>query len=175
MLMLCLCIFYLTKDATKRPYRLWRHALGTAAESDTLLHEEGDAKFWLSAYKSRSGRFLFAHAGSKETSEIQFIDLKAEGAGDAKLRPIEPRAYVAQYDQGRDSFTLWAAGQNPHLLQRMYAGVLGVPAYKLRVVCPDVGGGFGIKYFGYPEPALMLWVARATGRAVRWTATRCIV
>jgi oligopeptidase B len=90
-------LFYLTKDATKRPHRLWRHVLGTPAESDALLHEEGDAKFWLGAYKSRSGRFLFAHAGSKETSEIQFIDLKAEGARDAKLRPIEPRAHGLKY------------------------------------------------------------------------------
>ena len=68
---------------------------------------------------------------------------------------------------------MWAAGQNPHLLQRMFAlSVLLIPIYKLRVVCPDVGGGFGIKYFGYPEQAVLLWAAKLTGRAVRWTATR---
>ena len=92
--------------------------------------------------------------------------------------PIEPRAYVAHYDEAHDRYTLWATGQNPHLLQRMFAvSVLRVPTYKVRVVCPDVGGGFGVKYFGYPEQAVLLWSAKLTGRAVRWTATRseCLV
>lgn len=87
--------------------------------------------------------------------------------------PLEPRAYVAQYDEAYDRYTLWATGQNPHLLQRMLAdAVLGVPAYKVRVVCPDVGGGFGIKYYGYPEQAVLLRAAKLVGRPVRWTATR---
>ena len=87
--------------------------------------------------------------------------------------PMEPRAYVAHYDEGKDSYTLWAAGQNPHLLQRMFAqSVLDIPIHKLRVVCPDVGGGFGIKYFAYPEQAVLLRAAKLTGQAVRWTATR---
>ena len=92
--------------------------------------------------------------------------------------PIEPRAYIAHYDEARDRYTLWATGQNPHLLQRMFAvSVLGVPTYKVRVVCPDVGGGFGIKYFGYPEQAVLLWASKLVGRTVRWTATRseCLV
>ena len=87
--------------------------------------------------------------------------------------PIEPRAYIAQYDEAREHYTLWATGQNPHLLQRMFAGsVLGIPMHKVRVVCPDVGGGFGIKYFGYPEQAVLLWASKLVGRPVRWTATR---
>ena len=87
--------------------------------------------------------------------------------------PLEPRTCIARYDAGDRRYTLWASVQNPHLYRRWMAEqVLHVPLHRLRVISLDVGGGFGIKAYVYPEPAALLWAARLTGRAVRWTATR---
>ena len=86
---------------------------------------------------------------------------------------IEPRAYLGLYDPARDHYTLWAACQNPHFLRNLIAtDALRIPISKLRVVAPDVGGGFGPKYFCYPELPIVLWGAKRVGRPVRWTATR---
>ena len=87
--------------------------------------------------------------------------------------PIEPRAYVAQFDAAQNRYTLWASGQNPHFLRRLLANhALRVPISQLRVICPDVGGGFGTKFYCYPEQAVLLWASRRFHRPMRWTATR---
>ena len=86
---------------------------------------------------------------------------------------IEPRAYAAKFDSIDDRYTLLATGQNPHFLRRVLAThALHIPITALRVVCPDVGGGFGPKFYCYPEQAIVLWASRLFGRPVRWTATR---
>eukprot|EP00940_MAST-03C_sp_MAST-3C-sp2_P002597 g2597.t1 len=93
-------LFYLTQDATKRPYRLWRLRLNSpAGASDELLFEEKDDQFWLGAAKSLSGRFLFACTGSTETSEEHFIDLTRS---DAKLTIVQPRTFGLRYDTSHD-------------------------------------------------------------------------
>ncbi len=87
--------------------------------------------------------------------------------------PLEPRALIAHHDAARDHYTLWSATQIPHLLRRFLAeDSLGVEEHRLRVVAPDVGGGFGQKSVHYPEEAALLWASREVGRPVRWTATR---
>ena len=87
--------------------------------------------------------------------------------------PMEPRAVIGSHRQGDDTYTLWVQSQNPHLLRQWIADhTLRVPEHKLRVVSPDVGGGFGQKIFEYPEDAVVLWASRLLGRPVRWTATR---
>ena len=87
--------------------------------------------------------------------------------------PMEPRAYLAEYDPGRERTTLWATAQGPHFLQRALAqNVFGLPLSKIRVISPDVGGGFGTKFYMYPEAPAVVWASRRLGRAVRWTATR---
>jgi carbon-monoxide dehydrogenase large subunit len=83
---------------------------------------------------------------------------------------MEPRAVVVQ--PSAENFTLWSSTQIPHILRVMLAMVTGVPEHKLRVVAPDVGGGFGGKLQVTPEEVLTLLVARRLGRPVKWTETR---
>jgi aerobic carbon-monoxide dehydrogenase large subunit len=83
---------------------------------------------------------------------------------------MEPRSVVVQ-PQG-DNFTMWASTQIPHILRVMLAMITGIPEHKLRVVAPDVGGGFGGKLQVTPEEVLTLLVARRMGKPVKWTETR---
>jgi len=83
---------------------------------------------------------------------------------------MEPRSVVVQ-PQG-DNFTMWSATQVPHILRVMLAMVTGVPEHKLRIIAPDVGGGFGGKLQVNPEEILALLVARRLGKPVKWTETR---
>ena len=86
---------------------------------------------------------------------------------------IEPRAAIGEYDPGNDSHTLYTTSQNPHVIRLlMGAFVLGIPEHKLRVVSPDVGGGFGSKIPHYPEEIAVTWAAKQVGRPVKWTAER---
>lgn len=86
---------------------------------------------------------------------------------------IEPRSYIGAYDETGDKYTLYTSTQNPHLIRLlMCAFVLGIPEHKVRVVGPDVGGGFGSKIFHYTEEALVTWVSRQIKRPVKWTAER---
>jgi len=86
---------------------------------------------------------------------------------------MEPRSAIGQYDEASGEYTLYTTSQNPHVIRLlMGAYVLGIPEHKLRVVAPDVGGGFGSKIFHYAEEAIVTWAARRVGRPVKWTADR---
>jgi aerobic carbon-monoxide dehydrogenase large subunit len=86
---------------------------------------------------------------------------------------IEARAAIGDYSADSDSYTLYTTSQNPHGVRSQIAGqILHVPETKLRVVSPDVGGGFGMKGGPYPEDALVLMASRRVGRPVRWSSTR---
>src|SRR5436189_508293 len=86
---------------------------------------------------------------------------------------MEPRACVARYDDATGELTLWVTSQNPHVHRLlMCAFVLGIPEHKVRVIAPDVGGGFGSKIFLYNEQTVCPWARRRFKRPVRWTATR---
>jgi carbon-monoxide dehydrogenase large subunit len=81
---------------------------------------------------------------------------------------IEPRAAIGEYDAGTDSLTLWNTTQNPHVARLVMSAFIGLaPEHKLRVIAPDVGGGFGSKIFIYPEEVVCLWAARKVGRRTR--------
>jgi len=87
--------------------------------------------------------------------------------------PMEPRSAVAEYDRGTDITTLYSTSQNPHVLRLILcAFVFGLPEHKVRVVAPDVGGGFGSKIFNYPEETVAFWAARKIRRPVKWTSDR---
>ena len=87
--------------------------------------------------------------------------------------PMEPRAAIAEYDAAMDSYTLWSTSQNPHMLRWMLSGsITGIPETKIRVIAPDVGGGFGMKIYCYPEETACLWATKQVGRPVRWTGDR---
>ncbi len=86
---------------------------------------------------------------------------------------MEPRAAIGEYDRGTGEYTLYTTTQNPHVIRLlMGAFVLQLPEHKLRVVAPDVGGGFGSKIYHYAEEAIVTWAAPKVGRPVKWTAER---
>ena len=86
---------------------------------------------------------------------------------------LEPRGAIGDHDPGDGSFTLHTSTQNPHGIRSAIAQeVFRVPETKVRVIAPDVGGGFGMKGDCYPEEALVLWAARRVGRPVKWVQTR---
>ena len=86
---------------------------------------------------------------------------------------MEPRVAIGQYSRGTDDYTLYTTSQNPHVIRLlMGAFVLGIPEHKLRVVAPDVGGGFGSKIFHYIEEAFVTHASKVLNRPVKWTAQR---
>ncbi len=86
---------------------------------------------------------------------------------------MEPRAANAQYTRHDDSYTLYVANQNPHVERLLMAAfVLGIPESRLRVIAPDVGGGFGSKIFLYAEETALVWASKRVGRPIKWTAER---
>ncbi len=116
----------------------------------------GDAAATEAAFKS-----------AKHVTRLDFIN--------NRLVPnaMEPRAAIAEYDSGSDGLTLWQTTQNPHVARLVLAAFIGLaPEHKLRVIAPDVGGGFGSKIFIYPEEVVALWAARRVGRPVKWVSER---
>ena len=86
---------------------------------------------------------------------------------------MEPRAALAEFDASREEFTLYTTSQNPHLARLILSAFVKIaPEHKLRVIAPDVGGGFGSKIFVYAEEATVAWAAKKVGRPVKWTCDR---
>ncbi|WP_146756496.1 molybdopterin cofactor-binding domain-containing protein, partial [Shigella flexneri] len=87
--------------------------------------------------------------------------------------PIEPRVAVAGYNRAGNEYVLYVANQNPHVERLlMTAFVLGLPEHKVRVIAPDVGGGFGSKIFLYAEDVALTWASKQLNRNIKWTAER---
>ena len=86
---------------------------------------------------------------------------------------IEPRSAIGHYEEASDKYTLYTTSQNPHVIRLlMSAFVLGLPEHKVRIVSPDVGGGFGSKIPHYIEEALLVWCSKQINRPIKWTAER---
>jgi carbon-monoxide dehydrogenase large subunit len=85
---------------------------------------------------------------------------------------LEPRAVVAYRDPTDGRYTLCSTTQTPYRLRETAANILGIPELDLRVISPDVGGGFGMKSQFYPEDVLVLWATRRLARPVKWTGER---
>jgi carbon-monoxide dehydrogenase large subunit len=118
------------------------------------------------------------HLGDKDATEAAFAAAKRVTKIDFvnnRLIPnaIEPRAAVGDYDSGTDTMTLYTTSQNPHVARLVLAAFIGLaPENKLRVIAPDVGGGFGSKIFIYAEETVCAWAAKKLDRPVKWTADR---
>jgi carbon-monoxide dehydrogenase large subunit len=139
------------------------------AQQASLCHDHLDS--------NRSFHFVFdgGEAGVAGDTEQAFADAEVVVSRrfvQQRLIPafMEPRSVVVQ-PQG-DNYTLWSSTQIPHILRIMLAATTGVPEHKLRVIAPDVGGGFGGKLQVTPEEVLSLLVARRLGKPVKWTETR---
>jgi len=108
-----------------------------------------------------------AFAAAAHVTKIDLVNNRVVPAA------IEPRAAVGEYDSGSESFTLHTTSQNPHAARLVLAAFAGIaPENKLRVIAPDVGGGFGSKIYIYAEETVCLWAAKKVGRPVKWTAER---
>ncbi len=108
-----------------------------------------------------------AFAGAAKIVPLEFVNQRLVA------NAIEPRAAIGEYDAHDDRYTLYTTSQNPHVIRLlMCTAVLGLPETKVRVVSPDVGGGFGSKIYHYAEEALVTWAARKAGRPVKWTSDR---
>jgi len=139
----------------------------TAASSSTAVHEEAPDNVcytWAIGDKSAVDS---AFGRAAHVTRLSFIN--------NRLIPnaIEPRAANAAWSRADDSYTLYTTSQNPHVERLlMTAFVLGLPEHKLRVIAPDVGGGFGSKIYLYAEETALVWAAKRIGRPIKWTAER---
>ena len=118
------------------------------------------------------------HLGDKDATERAFASAKEIVRIDLvnnRLIPnaMEPRAAIGDFDSGTDAFTLYTTSQNPHVARLVLSAFIGIaPEHKLRVIAPDVGGGFGSKIFIYAEETVCVWAAKKVGRPVKWVADR---
>ncbi|HEY8567209.1 MAG TPA: xanthine dehydrogenase family protein molybdopterin-binding subunit [Beijerinckiaceae bacterium] len=118
------------------------------------------------------------HLGDKDATDAAFARAKHVTTIDLVNNrlvpnPIEPRAAIGDYDPGNENLTLYTTSQNPHVARLVLSAFIGIaPEHKLRVIAPDVGGGFGSKIFIYAEETVCVWAARKVGRPVKWTSDR---
>ena len=108
-----------------------------------------------------------AFANAKHVASVRLVNNRVTA------NPIEPRSALGSYDAADGKFTLYTTSQDPHSVRAaLSASVFHVPELKIRVLSPDVGGGFGMKANIYPDDVLVLWASKRCGRPVKWTATR---
>jgi carbon-monoxide dehydrogenase large subunit len=137
--------------------------------------KDGAAKVWDECPQGNVGfRLMF---GNKEATDAAFanarhvVKLRVENN---RLSPVamEPRVAIGDYNAADDSYTLYSASQNPHGVRMEMSHIFHVPENRIRVVSPDVGGGFGLKGNPFPDDALVFWASRRLRRPVKWVATR---
>ena len=138
-----------------------------AIEGGTLVHDEAAEN---TCYDWAIGEKADVDAAFDKADHVTAIDIVNN-----RLIPnaIEPRVALAEYEAAGGDYTLYTTTQNPHVIRLlMGAFVLQIPEHKLRIVAPDVGGGFGSKIFHYAEEAVLTWASAKVGRPIKWTAER---
>jgi carbon-monoxide dehydrogenase large subunit len=137
------------------------------AQSAPQIHEIAPQN---TIYQWHLGDAKAADAAIKSAKHVTKLDIINN-----RLVPnaMEPRVAIGEFDSGTQNFTLWNTTQNPHVARLVIAAFVGMaPEHKLRVIAPDVGGGFGSKIFIYPEEVVALWASKKVGRPVKWTCDR---
>ena len=137
------------------------------AAKGTALHDVAPDNH---CYKWAIGDKAQVDAAFAQAAHVTRLDLTNN-----RLVPnaMEPRAAVASYNRAADEYTLYVSNQNPHVERLlMTAFVLGLPEHKVRVIAPDVGGGFGSKIYLYAEDVALTWASRQLNRSIKWTADR---
>ena len=142
--------------------------VGDAHDAGTLVHDEVPNNL---IYDWELGDKAAVDAAFAKAAHVTSIELVNNRLAP---NPMEPRACVGHYDTGGDSFTCYLTSQNPHVHRLVMSAFIGIaPEHKLRVVAPDVGGGFGSKIFIYNEECVVTWASKKVGgRPVKWTADR---
>ena len=107
-----------------------------------------------------------AFAGAEDSVSLRLVNHRVAPV------PMEPRAVVAHWDEGPQKLTVWTSTQTPHGAKQQIAICLGLPEIRVRVVAPEVGGGFGAKIPTYAEECLLPWISRQLRRPVKWAETR---
>jgi len=149
------------------PLDLVTHLDDAAADGSVQVHDDcpaGNMAWGLMFGNQEAADAAFAAAPRTVSMRLENTRLTANA--------IEPRGCIGEYDPSGDSYTLHTSTQNPHGVRKEVCEVLGLQETQLRVVGPDVGGGFGSKADAYPEDALVLWASKKVDRPVRWIATR---
>ena len=132
-----------------------------------LLWEEAPGNLSYRFERGDKAAVEAAFAAAAHIVEIELVNNRLVAA------PIEPRAAIGTYDAAADRFDLLLTGQGVHSLRQQLAErCFNIPPDRITVRAPDVGGGFGVKNFLYPEWVLVLWAARRLGRPVKWVAER---
>src|SRR6202040_1315981 len=132
-----------------------------------LLHERFGSNIVFDIERGNREKTAAAMAGA---AKIVALDLHNSRLA---ANPLEPRAYLCEYDAASDRYTLYATTQQPHYLRRWLSlYTLHIPEHKIRVVSPDVGGGFGVKGNFSVEVSTVVWAAQLLHRPVKWTSTR---
>ena len=122
------------------------------------------------AYRFQRGDRAATEAGLAASAHVVELELVNNRI---VVTPIEPRAAIGSYDAASGTFELILTGQEVHTIRRQLAQfIFHVPLERVQVSAPDVGGGFGMKNFLYPEWVLVLWAARRLGRPVKWVGER---
>ena len=138
-----------------------------AAAATTLVHDDVPGN---TSYTWGHGDKAATDAAFARAAHVTTLDIVNN-----RLIPnaIEPRAVNASYTRQDDGYTVYVSNQNPHV-ERLLMGafVLGLPESRLRIIAPDVGGGFGSKIFLYPEDVALTWASKKVGRPIKWTAER---
>jgi aerobic carbon-monoxide dehydrogenase large subunit len=108
-----------------------------------------------------------AMAGARHRIALELVNNRVV------VNSMEPRGAIGEYDPGEESYTLWSSTQGSHFVRNLLAeAIFKIPENRIRVVTRDVGGGFGMKLFLYPEHVLVLWAAKKLGRPVKWLPDR---
>lgn len=138
-----------------------------AAESDVTVHEEAGDNV---SFDFALGDADATDEAFEEADHVSTVELEQP-----KIIPnaIEPRASIAEYESASDELSIWMNSQNPHIHRTLMATAsLGHPEHKLRIIAPEVGGGFGKKIYHYPAEAITGWCAKQLEETVKWQATR---
>lgn len=141
-----------------------RQAVG---DSSPLVHDEAANNLCYDWELGDSEAVATAFTNAAHVTKIDLINNRLVA------NPMEPRVAIGDYDSSSGEHTLYTTSQNPHAIRLlMSAFVLAEPEHKVRVVSPDVGGGFGSKIYHYAEEALMISASKKIGRPVKWTSDR---
>ena len=148
-----------------------------AAELVEVEWESLEAVSGLEAAARAGNVAAYYHMGDKAAREAAFASaehvVRLQVINQRVIaNPLEPRALAAQYDASAGRYTLWCPTQNVHNVRAQLATALKVKEDELRILCTDIGGGFGARGYAYPEHAALLWAARKLGRPLRWLADR---
>jgi carbon-monoxide dehydrogenase large subunit len=140
---------------------------GAAAPGAPQIHEVAPSNVAFTWQIGDAGAVESAFRGATRVVKKKIVNQRLVA------NAMEPRACLARYDQATGDLTLWVTSQNPHVHRLLMAAfVLGIPEHKVRVIAPDVGGGFGSKIFLYNEETVCSWATRQLKRPIRWTSTR---